>query len=53
MHIGEEKVLMSKEEMKMIKEIWEPCLKVVGFQDRRVLKDYMNIKNSYFLVADE
>jgi len=50
---GGEKVLISKEEMKAIKKFDDPGIKLMGFKPRSSLKDYMNIRASYFISPDD
>ena len=39
--------------MNKIKRIEQPSLKLVGFKPRTYLKDYFNIKSSYFIYPDD
>jgi ATP-dependent DNA helicase 2 subunit 1 len=50
---GSEKVVISKEEAKEIKKFDAPGIKLMGFKPRSKLKDYMNIRSSYFVSADD
>eukprot|EP01022_Parablepharisma_sp_SALTPOND_P026506 TRINITY_DN64291_c0_g1_i1.p2 TRINITY_DN64291_c0_g1~~TRINITY_DN64291_c0_g1_i1.p2 ORF type:complete len:789 (+),score=98.96 TRINITY_DN64291_c0_g1_i1:87-2369(+) len=50
---GGEKVTITKEESKTIKKFDSPGIKLMGFKPRTTLKDYMNIRSSYFISADD
>jgi len=50
---GSEKVVISKEEAKSIKKFDASGMKLMGFKSRSKLKDYMNIRSSYFVSADD
>ncbi len=50
---GGEKVMLSKEDMKTIKKFDSPGIKLMGFKPRSSLKDYMNVRSSYFVTADD
>eukprot|EP00826_Nyctotherus_ovalis_P009446 TRINITY_DN1249_c0_g1_i2.p1 TRINITY_DN1249_c0_g1~~TRINITY_DN1249_c0_g1_i2.p1 ORF type:complete len:635 (+),score=225.54 TRINITY_DN1249_c0_g1_i2:60-1964(+) len=50
---GGEKVVITKEETKEIKKFDVPGMKLMGFKARSRLKDYMNIRSSYFVSADD
>ena len=47
--IGEEKVLINKEEINKIKEFGNPSLKLLGFKPKSYIKPYYNNRSSYFL----
>eukprot|EP01017_Pseudomicrothorax_dubius_P017726 TRINITY_DN1989_c0_g1_i5.p1 TRINITY_DN1989_c0_g1~~TRINITY_DN1989_c0_g1_i5.p1 ORF type:complete len:478 (+),score=131.50 TRINITY_DN1989_c0_g1_i5:857-2290(+) len=51
--LGGEKIRFNKEEMQHIKKFDTPSLKLMGFKPRSRLKDYHNIRTSYFLYPDE
>ena len=53
MEYGKEKVKISKEDMNHIKTFDAPGLKLMGFKDKSRLKDYVNIRPSYFLYPDD
>ena len=52
-HIGNEKILFTKDEIEKIKTFDKPSLKLVGFKPIESLKPYHNIKNSYFICPDD
>lgn len=53
MEYGHEKIRMTKDDMKRIKSFGGSSLKLLGFKDQGKLKDYMNVRSSYFLYPDE
>lgn len=53
MEYGGEKVLINKDDMRKIKNFDTPGLKLMGFKPRSKLKNYHNIRPSYFLYPDE
>lgn len=51
--LGSEKVRFSDEEMKEIKKFDEPSLTLMGFKPSNRLKEYHNVRNSYFIYPDD
>jgi ATP-dependent DNA helicase 2 subunit 1 len=45
--------MIEKHEMKAIKSLEEPSIKLIGFKPRTSLKDYHNLKHSSFIYPDE
>lgn len=50
---GKTKIPFSRDDMNKIKSIEEPGLKLIGFKSYDKLKEYHNIKSSYFVYPDE
>jgi len=50
---GGSKVIFSKDDMKKIKTMDDPGLKLMGFKDASFIKPYHNIRESYFLYPNE
>lgn len=50
---GGENVVLDPDEMKTIKYFGEPGLTLMGFKPKSALKEYHNIKASYFIYPDE
>lgn len=51
--IGGEKVIVSSEDIKHIKYFDAPGMKLMGFKPRSRIKDYHNVRASYFINADD
>ena len=50
---GGEKIPLNSDEMKKIKSLETPGLRLMGFKPRSYLKLYHNYRSSYFLYPDE
>lgn len=53
MHLGGEKIKISKEDIALIKGLEEPGMHLVGFKPSSDLKAYHNYRSSYFVYPDE
>jgi ATP-dependent DNA helicase 2 subunit 1 len=50
---GGNKVRLDKTDMKKVKDMGLPGMKLMGFKDKSYLKIYHNIKHSYFIFPNE
>lgn len=50
---GNKKIIFTKEEMKKIKFLEEPGMKLLGFKSIDKIKPYYNIRESYFIYPNE
>lgn len=50
---GGNKVRLDKNDMKKVKDMGLPGMKLMGFKDKSYLKIYHNIKHSYFIFPNE
>lgn len=50
---GGKKILFTRDEMKKIKTLDDPGIKLMGFKSLNCLKPYFNVRESYFLYPDE
>ena len=51
--IGDEKIPVSKQDIKAIKSFETPGIRLIGFKSKSFLKDYYNFRPSYFLYPDD
>lgn len=51
--VGNEKIIMSAEEIKGIKKFDEMGMTLMGFKPKSYLKYYHNVKHSIFVYPDE
>ncbi len=50
--LGDERIIISKEDINKIKSLKKPGITLIGFKPKKLIKPYHNLRPSYFLYPD-